>query len=125
MKTYFMVLVMFGAFLFEWSFGAMIARKAVFVPVAALVFCHWSWRIESKARMWLALIVGVIMDTVQLIPFGASILTCVILALVCEVFRAFFADTGSRITQGISTMLLILIFLVMVPLLSFLLGKFV
>lgn len=124
MKTYLAALAMLGAFLFEWSFGAMIAGKAVFIPVAALVFLLLSWRMEFKARMWFALIAGVIMDTVLLVPFGASLFTCVLLALMCEVFRIFFSNTESRITQSISTALLMLAFLVMAPGFSFLLGKF-
>lgn len=79
---------------------------------------------EFRARMWFALIVGVIIDTVQLVPFGASLFTCVLLALMCEVFQIFFSNTESRITQSVSTVLLMIAFLVMVPGFSFLLGKF-
>lgn len=124
MKTYLAVLAMSGAFLFEWSFGAVIAGKTVFVPVAALVFCFLIWRMEFRVRIWFALIVGIIMDTVQLVPFGVSLFTCILLALICEVFQIFFSNTESRITQSISTVLLMLIFLAMVPLLGFLFGKF-
>lgn len=79
---------------------------------------------EFRARMWFALIVGVIMDIVLLVPFGSFLFTYVLLALICEVFRIFFSNTESRITQSISTVLLMLAFLVMVPGFSFLLGKF-
>lgn len=79
---------------------------------------------KFEVRIWFALIVGVIMDTIQLVPFGASLFTYVLLALICEVFRTFFSNTESRITQSISTVLLMLAFLVMAPGFSFLLGKF-
>lgn len=124
MKIYAVMLTMFGAFLFEWSFNAVIAGKTFFVPLSALAFCFWSWRMEFETRMWFALVIGVIMDTVQLVPFGASLVTCVLLALICEVFRTFFSNTESRITQSIGMALLMLVFLGMVPLWSLLFGKF-
>lgn len=79
---------------------------------------------EFGTRMWFALIIGFIMDTVLLVPFGASLMTCVLLALMCEVFRTFFSNTESRITQGIGVVLLTLMFFGMVPWWGFALAQF-
>jgi hypothetical protein len=51
-------------------------------------------------------------------------MTLTLLALVCEVFRTFFSNTESRITQSISVVLLMVLFLGMMPGFGFVLGKF-
>ena len=124
MRTYVVLLVMLGAFFLELSSHVMIAGKAVFRPLSALAFCALSWRMEFETRMWFALAVGFVMDSVQLIPFGASLVTCVVLALACEVLRFFFSDTESRVTQSIGTGILMLLFLGMAPFWGFVLGRF-
>ena len=119
------ILTMLGAFLLEWSFPIMTAGKIIFVPLSVLVFCLWIWHMEFEARLWFALITGFIMDTIYLVPFGASLLTCVALALASEACRTFFSNTESRIVQNISVLSLIFLFFGMVPGFGFVLGKFV
>ncbi len=125
MRQYIIIFAICGAFVFEWILSAAVAGTVVFVPVAALVFLVLSWRMEFRARMWCALAVGFLMDTVQMIPFGASLLACVLSAVLCEIFRVFFSNTESHITQGVGTVLLMLVFFITVPLFGFLLGTFI
>ncbi|MBI3442359.1 MAG: hypothetical protein HY007_01140 [Candidatus Sungbacteria bacterium] len=122
MKTYMVILFMLGAFFLERVLNVVVAGKAIFLPLSALAFCNLVWRMKFGARVCCALVIGLVMDTVYLIPFGASLLTCVLLAFLCEVFQTFFSNTESRITQSIGAALLILIFFGMVPWWSFVLG---
>lgn len=116
---------MLGAFMLEWISNSLLAGTGIFMPWSALAFCLVSWRMEFEMRLWFALIIGLIMDTIRLVPFGALLLTCVLSALLCEVFRVFFSNTESRITQSVSVVLLMLMFLGMVPWWVFVLGKFI
>ena len=111
------------ALIVEWSSNAVLAATNFFLPVAALVFCFWSWQMSMEARLWLGLGVGLVMDAISLIPFGSSMLAFLILALACEFLRMFFSDTESKITRGVSVALLMAVFLGSVPLWSMLLAR--
>lgn len=125
MRVLAIILTMLGAFFLEWSVNGMLAKGAIFIPVVALVFLLWAWRMEFEPRLVFALIVGSIMDAIYPVAFGASILACVLSAFFCEAFRAFFSNTEARITQSIGAVCLLLLFLGMVPLFDFMLGKFI
>ena len=88
----------------------------IFLPLAALVFCSWSWKIQFETRLWLGFAIGLVTDTIQLVPFGTGILTFLTSALLCEFFQLVFSNTESRITYGISIVLLTLVFLGTFPL---------
>lgn len=125
MRIFIVIFTMLGAFFLEWIVNSMFAKGAVFIPVVALVFLLWAWRMEFERRLVFALIVGSIMDAIYPVAFGASILACVLSALLCEAFRAFFSNTEARITQSIGAICLLLFFLGMVPLFHFMLERFI
>lgn len=119
-KTYVALLTMLGSFLLQWIAGDLPAGRTVFLPLAALAFCVWSWHLGFEARLWFALVIGFIMDTAGLAPFGTSILACLAAAYACEIFRSFFSNTDSRVTWSIGAALMVLVFLSTSPLFNLL-----
>lgn len=115
MRILLIALTVSGAFLAEWTAHAFSGGKIIFLPLWALVFCFWIWRMELTSRLWFALALGLIADTVQLVPFGTLSLTCVLVALVCETFERFFSNTEAKVTQGVGVALLILAFGIIAP----------
>lgn len=116
MKGFFVILTLLLAFIGEWSFTLPASKKGIFLPLAALAFCFWSWRIRFETRLWLGLAVGFIMDTMQLVPFGTYMLTLVTIAILCELFQLFFSNTESKITYSIGVVFLMLAFFGAFPL---------
>lgn len=124
MRGLLIISTMLAAFAAEWGINAALAGTGLFLPLSGIAFCLWIRRMAFGPRMWFALPVGFVMDSASPGAFGAAIMTCVLVALVCEAFLIFFSDTESRLAQSVSVALLVLLFVGMMPAWNFLLLRF-
>ncbi len=83
-------------------------------PLMVAVICYWFWRFDLGERLLLALVAGVIMDTLGFLPAGTYTLLLVALAWMCEPMKSFFSNTESRPVVALCSLILLIGFRIMI-----------
>ena len=65
-----------------------------------LVFFYW--HLGLSVRIWLGILIGFVVDSLSLFPFGTYILVFILAAPLVETLRHIFSNTDSLFTKGIA-----------------------
>jgi len=113
MKTFLYLFASIGlGFIFDTLFGQV--AGGFVPPLMVAVICYWFWRFDLGERLLLALVAGVIMDTLGFLPAGTYTLLLVALAWMCEPMKSFFSNTESRPVVALCSLILLIGFRIMI-----------
>ena len=113
MKTVVLLTVsLMAAFIFDAIFGGI--AGGILPPMAVVVGLYWFWRLTMGNRLVLAIVLGLIIDTIGFLTPGASTLVLVGLAFLCEPMKAFFSNNESRTVVAMNMIILLVLFRILV-----------
>lgn len=114
MMKFFLMSITIGAALFaEWNFLKFFASPP---PLGVFVTLIWFFSLSFSQRLFLALIVGGILDSMSIFPFGTHILTLCLLAFFFEKSLVFFSDATLPFQKLVIASNLFFLFFLLVPL---------
>lgn len=124
MRNLWIVAMVLGAFFLEISLGNNLALWAVRPPlVGAVLFFFFGVR-QLFFRLFLAVIGGVLLDSVSWYPFGTHLVILLTSAFFVEILQYFLSNVESLVTRGVSMAIEIFLFLNLIPLVGSVFGAF-
>lgn len=122
MNTIFFLITIVVGILLEWSTGR-IAPSYIYVPFLAMGLFLWFWRLNLSLRLVAAVLTGFLADSISLLPFGTHTFLFIVLAFCTELLHLFFSNTRSRAAQTLGIAILTVLFLLLVPQFSSIIGS--
>lgn len=111
MKNILLTIVFIAALFLELASGGELAFWGVRPPLAGAVLFFWFWNMRLPGRLFLAVLGGILMDSISLHPFGTNTAVFMAIAGSTEVLRYFFSNVESLVIRGIGVSVGIFLFL--------------
>lgn len=102
------------ALLVEWSSGG-ISFFVIPFPLLAGVFAWWCLYFSFWRRLVFAVVMGILLDTFSLLPFGTTSTILVAMSVLVELYYFFFSDTATRSRRMAAASILFIIVIACVP----------
>lgn len=122
MKFLLSVITVIASIFLEWTLG-MFRFEANPPPVVAFTLFIWFWDLSLAGRLWLALIIGLLLDGIGIFPFGTHLFLFSAEAFFVELLRVFFSNVRSFFTRGVGIFFMFVFYYVVLPIEVVLLNK--
>lgn len=93
-------------------------------PVLLMAVILSFWHLRVSQRFWLGLILGVLLDTVSIFPFGSHLLILSLAVVLTEGGRTILSNTDSVFTQSLSAAIILFISLFLLYPLGYVINYF-
>lgn len=122
MKTFLIFLGISAAFLAEkivvgWTVAGITP------PVVVLTLFLGYWHLDLSNRIWLGVLTAILLQSFSVLPAGSYLIIFFLLALATGLFRRFFSNVDSALTQSIGALLFLIGFFILLFIFSEVLNK--
>lgn len=115
MKIIIILLTLVGAILLEEMLGIL---KTFWLPPPLLlaIALFWCWRTTLNARLCIAALIGLYLDSISLYPWGTHTIFLIFLAILMEFLQRNLNEIKSSTTQGMALLIELAFFYLILPL---------
>jgi cell shape-determining protein MreD len=123
MKYALLILSMCAAFAVEWIIGIATGSLVLSPPIVAGVALYWYGILPKGSRFAFALVIGFVVDSIGLLPFGTGIALYVLVAIFSNVMSQVFSHAKSLLARGVIFGIALFVFFLLQFPVAFLVGR--